>query len=433
MSLLEQIEENLVKLTLNIEPTHFEEALHRAYLKNRGEISLPGFRKGRAPRKMIEMQFGKEVFYEDALDFMFPDAFEAAVAEHNLDVVSSPKVEIKESEGGAIIHAEVYTKPHVEVEDYTGITYAQPDTEVTDDEINREVEREREKNARIHSVTDRAVQDGDIAVIDFKGFIDGKPFDGGDAEDLELQIGSGSFIDGFEDQLIGKNIGDEFDVNVTFPEEYHAEKLAGKPAVFEVYLHDIKLKELPDIDDEFAQEVSEFDTLEEYKDDIKLNIARQKAAFADREVESQILKGLSERISTNIPQPMIDFETDRLIREFANRIRSQGMDFGRYMEVTGMSIQDLRAMYAEQATGNILIRLAVESIVKQEDFKVSDEEFDKELTRLAEVYDIEKDKLMETVGENEAAAINEDIKAQKAIEKIKAAAVAVAPEAKEEE
>ncbi|MCL2377407.1 MAG: trigger factor [Defluviitaleaceae bacterium] len=431
-ALLEQLEENLVKLTLTIEAAPFEDALNRAYLKNRGKISLPGFRKGRAPRKMIEMQFGKEVFYEDALDFAFPDAFEAAIKEHGLDVVSAPSVDIEGGEdGGAIIYAEVYTKPVVEIEDYAGIEYTQPDVEVADEEVNAEIDREREKNSRIHSVTDRAAEDSDIVVIDFEGFVDDVAFPGGSAEKFELTLGSKSFIPGFEDQIIGKNIGDAFDVDVTFPEEYHAEELAGKPAVFKVVLHEIKHKEVPEADDSFAQEVSEFDTLDEYKADIKAKIAKRKADMADRDIENQLLKGLSERISLDVPKPMIDTESDRILRDFANRVQSQGMDFGRYMEMMGMDVNGLRAMYAEQAKQNVLSRLALEAIIKKEGLEASEEEYEQELDRLSEAYSIEKDKLVETIGEDEKEAIKEDVKAKKALDMIKAAAVAV--EKKDEE
>jgi len=431
-ALIEHVEENLVKLTLNIEAAPFEDALNRAYLRNRDKISLPGFRKGRAPRKMIEMQFGKNVFYDDALDFVFPAAFEAAIKEHGLDVVSTPEVDIEEGEnGGAIIYAQVYTKPVVEDVDYTGLEYTQSNIEVADEEVSSEVDREREKNHRMHFITDRAAQDGDIAVIDFEGFSDGVPFQGGAAENFELTLGSKSFIPGFEEQIIGKNIGDAFDVDVTFPEEYHAEELAGKPVIFKVALHEIKLKELPEADDSFAQEISEFDSLYEYKADIKAKIAKRKEEMANAEIENQLLKGLAERIASNVPKAMVDTETDRLLRDFANRVQSQGMDFSRYMEMMGMDVSRLRSMYADQAEQNVLSRLALEAIIKKEGLAASDDEYEQEIGRLSEVYSIEIDKLTETIGEDEKEAIKDDLKAKKALEMIKAAAVAV--EKKEEE
>ena len=427
-ALLEQIEENLVKLTLNIEPARFEQALNQAYLKNRGKISLPGFRKGRAPRKMIEMQFGKDVFYEDALDVIFPDAYEAALKEHDLDVVSAPEVDIQAAEGGeggAVIYVEVHTKPQIEAPDYTGLTYVKPNTDIEDAEVDAEVDRNREQNARIIAIEDRAAEMGDIVTIDFEGFTDGKPFPGGAAENFELLLGSGSFIPGFEEQIVGKNLDDAFDVNVTFPEEYHAEDLAGKAAVFKVKLHDINHKEIPEADDDFAQEVSEFDTLDEYKADIKSKIAEHKEAEADRFIENQLLSGLAKRISPNIPQPMLDHENERLMRDFANRVQSQGMSFGSYMQMMGMDMNGLRNMYADQARENILIRLALDAIVKKEGIETSDEEYDQELTRLADLHRMERTTLEESVGEDEADAIKHDIKARKAIELIKAAAVEI--------
>ena len=431
-STLEQIEENLVKLTLNIEPALFEKALNQAYLKNRGKIALPGFRKGRAPRKMIEMQFGKEVFYEDALDIVFPDVYEAAIKEHNLDVVSAPEVDMEETDNSVIITAEVHTKPQITIEDYAGLTYVQPDITITDDEVNAEIDRNREANARLLSIEDRPAQDGDIVTIDFEGFTDGVPFSGGAAQGHELTLGSGTFIPGFEEQIIGKNLDDSFDVNVDFPEEYHALDLAGKPAVFKVTIHDIQHKEVPEADDDFAQEVSEFDTLEEFKADIKSKILEHKTADADRQIENQLVAGLAKRIEdTNIPQPMLDQENDRLMREFANRVQSQGMHFAQYMQMMGMDINGLREMYKDQAREHVLIRLALEAIVRQEGIETNDEEYDQELNRMAEQYRMERTTLEESINEDEADAIKMDLKSKKAIDLMKAAAVEV--EATEED
>jgi len=421
---LEHIEENLVKLTLTIEPKRFEEGLNHAYMKNRHKVALPGFRKGRAPRKMIEVQYGKGFFYEDALDFVFPEAYEDAIKQHNLDVVSAPQVDIEEKDGQAIIYVEVYTKPQVDIEDYTGITYTKPDVQVTDEEIDAEVEKDREKNARIAAVDGRPAEDGDIVIIDFEGFIDDEPFPGGKGESFELALGSKSFIDTFEEQIVGKNIGDKFDVAVNFPEEYHAEELAGKPAVFKVALHEIKHKELPAADDDFAQEVSEFDTLAEYKDDIRQKIGKQKEAAADSEIENQLLKDLSERISVNIPKPMIDAEVDRMLREFAGRVQSQGIDFGRYMQMTGMDVNGLRTMYQEPALANVQSRLAIEAVVRKADIEVSDDEYSQEIDRLAELYSIEREKLVESIGTDEANALKEDLKAKKAFDLVKSSAIA---------
>jgi len=423
---LAQIDENFVKLTLTIEPARFQEGLNAAYMKNRNKISMPGFRKGKAPRKMIEMQYGKEIFYEDALDFVFPDAYEAAVKEHNLDVVSQPSVDIEAADdGSAVVTVEVYTKPVVDIEDYSGITYVMPNSEVTDAEIDAELERERQKNARVITVTDRAVMDGDIAVIDFEGFVDGEAFSGGKGENFELTIGSKSFIDNFEDQIIGHITGDAFDVNVNFPEEYHASELAGKPAVFKIVLHEIRQRELPEINDDFAQEISEFDTIQELKGDIKKRIEDQKAQAADMEIENQVFTGLAGRIEANIPQPMIDSESNRLLRDFAERIQSQGMDFGRYMQMMGMDPSAMRGMYQEQAKQNVLSRLAIEAVVRKEGIEVNDEEYEQEINRLVELYKAPKDKFVESIGEDEGQAIREDLKAKKAFDMIRAVAVAV--------
>lgn len=423
MAPLERIGENLVKLTLTIEPARFEEGLNHSYLKNRNKITLPGFRKGRAPRKMIEVQYGKEIFYDDALDFVFPEAYEAALEEHNLDVVSAPRVDFEEKDGGAVIFVEVYTKPVAEIEDYAGIAYKKPDTEVKDEEIDAEINKNREKNARITTVDDRAAEIGDLAMIDFEGFIDGVAFAGGKGENFELELGSKSFIDTFEDQIIGKNAGDEFEVNVTFPEGYRAEELAGKPAVFKVRLNEIKRKELPDADDNFAQEVSEFDTLHELRNDIKEKIEKQKNAAAEADIENQLVNALSEKISVDIPKPMIDTETDRILREFAGRIQSQGLDFGKYLQMTGMDVASMRDMYQEQAKRNVLSRLAIEAIVRKEAIGVSDEEYSQEIDRLAELYNIERDKLEGSIGLDEATALKEDIKFKRALEMVRATAV----------
>ena len=424
MAPLEQIGENLVKLTLSIEPSRFEEGLHHAYLKNRNQITMPGFRKGRAPRKMIEAQYGKEFFYEDALDFVFPQAYEAAIKQHNLEVVSAPQVDIEEKDGGVLIFVEVYTKPQVEIEDYTGITYKEPQREATDEEVDAEIDKDKEKNARIITITDRRAESGDLVIIDFEGFVDDVPFPGGKGENFELALGSKSFIDTFEEQIVGKNTGDNFDVNVTFPKEYHAPELAGKPAVFKVKLHEIKHKELPAADDDFAQEVSEFDTLAEYKDSIKQKISKQKSDAAEIDIENQIIKALSEKITVNIPKPMVEAEVNRMLRDFASRVQSQGMDFSRYLQMMGMDVANLRMMYQEQASNSVLSRLAIEAVVKKEAIDVSEDEYNKEIDRLAELYSIEKEKLLESIGPDEADALKDDLKAKKAVDLVKAAAIA---------
>ena len=431
---LEQVEENLVKLTLTIDPADFEKGLQHSYLKNRNKIMMPGFRKGRAPRKMIEVQYGKEFFYEDALDFVFPDAYKAAIKQHDLDVVSTPQADIDIQDDKVLIHVEVYTRPLAEIDGYKGLKYIDPDREVTEEEVNAEFDREREKNSRITTIADRAAIDGDIAVIDFEGFIDDEPFAGGKGENFELTLGSNSFIDTFEAQIVGKSPGDAFDVNVTFPDEYHAEELAGQPAVFKVTLHEIKQKELPEADDDFAQEVSEFDTFAEYAASIRQNISDRKNESAEVDIENQLVKTLSEMIEVNIPAPMLDMETDRILRDFANRVQSQGFDFGRYMQMMNTDLNGMRGLYKEQARQTLMCRLAVEAVARKENVEVSDDDYNAELDRLAEMYGIERERLAETIGEDEKDGIIADLKVKKAVEIVRAAAVAgEAEEVAEEE
>ena len=431
---IEHIGENLVKLTFDIEPTEFEKAMEHAYIKNKSKINLPGFRKGRAPRKMIEVQFGRDVFYDDAVDYIFGPIYQEAIKEHKLEVVSTPTVDIKEKDGKTTIYAEVYTKPIVEIEDYKGISYTKQSIEVTQEEIDAEIEKQRQNNARIQNITEGAAESGDTVKIDFEGFIDGVAFDNGKAEGFELVLGSKSFIDTFEDQIVGKSIGDSFEVNVNFPEQYHALDLAGKPAMFKVNLHEITRKQLPEVNDDFAQEVSEFDTLQEYKESIGAEITKSKESNAQSNMEIELLDGLCERISVNIPKPMIDNEAGRLLRDFANRVQSQGVDFQEYMQMTGMDIDRLRAMFQNQANQNILNRLALEAVAKKEDIQISDEEYNQEIDRLSQAYKMEKEELLKALGEDEdeVNAIKDDMKVRKALDLVKAAAVVKEEEAKEE-
>jgi len=417
---LEQVEENLVKLTLTIDPADFEEGLQHSYLKNRNKITMPGFRKGRAPRKMIEVQYGKEFFYEDALDFVFPKAYQAAVKLHELDVVSSPEVDIDVQDDKVLIYVEVHTRPLAEIDGYMGLKYTDPDRDVTDEEVKAEIDKEREKNARITTIEDRAAIDGDIAVIDFEGFIDDEPFAGGKGENFELTLGSGSFIDTFEEQIVGKSTGDEFDVNVTFPEEYHAEEFAGKPAIFKVKLHEIKHKELPAADNDFAQEVSEFDTYSEYEASISQGIADRKNEAAETAIENELVKTLSEMVQVNIPVPMLNHETDRMLRDFANRVQAQGLDFGRYMQMMNTDLAGMRDMHKEQARHNLLCRLAVEAVARKEGIEISDDEYSAEVDRMAALYGIER----EHFGDDEKDAIIADMKVKKAVAIVRAAAIA---------
>jgi trigger factor len=398
--------------------------LHKAYLKQRNKISIPGFRKGRVPRQMIEAQFGKDFFYEEALEFMFPVAYDEALKKHNLDVVSRPMIDtFHEVDGGAVIVIQVYTRPIIELGDYSGIEYTAPETTATEEEIMNNIEQERQKNAILTTITDRPAQNGDITSINFEGFVDGITFEGGKAEDHELILGSGSFIPGFEEQIEGKNIDEEFDVNVTFPESYHAPDLAGKPAVFKVKLLDVKYKALPELDDIFAQEVSEFDTLAEYKADLKAKIEKSKEDKAEREIDNQIATALGEMVTADIPEAMIENETENMVRDFANMLQSRGMDFRQYMQMTGMTVDKLRETYTEQAAKNVKSRLAISTIVRQENIEASEEEYDEEIERMAEMYGVDKERLLADIDDDMKKNIIKDIKANKAIKLAKQSAI----------
>ncbi|MCL2353723.1 MAG: trigger factor [Defluviitaleaceae bacterium] len=426
-SSVEENGKNSIKMTLEVSQLHFEVALNKAYLDNRDKVSLPGFRKGRVPRKMIEMQFGKNFFYESALELMFEAMYEEALQEHNLEreVVSKPSIETyEEKDGGALIVLTVDTKPHIEIKDYTGIKYRKVTTNVIDEEINAWVDAEREKNARVLSVVDRAAKKGDIANIAFEGFVDGIAFEGGQSDAHELVLGSNSFIAGFEDQIVGKNTGEEFDVDVTFPEEYHAKHLEGKPAVFKVKLNEIKEKQLPEADDTFAQEVSEFETLAEYKADIKAKIEERKLADSQREVDEQIAEGLAARVTDEIPRSMIDNEIDRRINEYANMVEQQGMNFEAYMQQMNMNINSMRAVYEVQAEKGVRSRLAIEAIIRQEDIKTTPEAMDEEIKKLAEMYRMDVTQFLEVIGDVGIRNIEGDLKAKQAVELVKKAAIA---------
>ena len=423
-SVLEQVEKNLVKLTLQVEAAEFEAALHQAYLKNRDKLNVPGFRKGKVPRQMIEAQFGKEFFYDDALDFCFSPVYEAALDEHNIDPVS--RADVISYEGGkegATIVVQVWTRPQIEVSDYKGLKYTNRDNKATDDEVMAALEQQRQRNVRITSVSDRPAKNGDTVVIDFEGFMDGVAFDGGKAEGHEITLGSGSFIGNFEEQIEGKNIDEAFEVHVSFPEEYHAEHLAGKPAMFKVTLHDIKEKELPEVDDMFAQEVSEFDTLDEYKTDIGAKIEERKTEQNKAEIEDELANGLAERVTDDIPEAMIEQEVRRLINQFAEMISRQGMNLENYMRMTGQTAESVKQMYQEPAEKNVKGRLAIEAIVRQENITITQEELDAEVDRLAEMYQMSKEKFLEAIGDDGLKSVEADAKGMKAMEMIKEHAI----------
>ena len=421
---VEKLEGNLAKLTIECSAEEFENALNKAYLKNKNQIQIPGFRKGKAPRAMIEKMYGAGVFYEDAANDLIPDAYEKALEDEackELDIVAQPEINVEQiGKGEAFIFtAEVTLKPEVELGQYKGFEDIEKKTaEVTDEEVETELNRVREQNSRTVDVDDRPVQDGDIAVIDYEGFCDGEAFDGGKGENHELTIGSHSFIDTFEEQIIGHNIGDEFDVNVTFPEEYHAEELKGRPAVFKVKVNGIRYKELPELDDEFAGEVSDFETLDEYKEDLKKTIQTRKQSELDNERRDAILKKAVENAKFEIPEKMIDFQARQLVNDYAQRLQMQGLSMEMYMKYTGQTMASMTEQMKDQAKMRIENSLVLEAIAKAEGIEVTDEDIQKEIERMAETYQIEPEKMNEYLSDAEKDNIRRDLTVQKALDLI---------------
>ncbi len=423
---VEKLEKNMVKLTIETAAEEFDTALEKAYAKNKGKFNIQGFRKGKAPRSIIEKMYGSGVFYEDAANIIIPDAYEKAVEESGLTLVSRPEIDVTQIEKGKafIFTAEAALKPEVTLGDYKGIAVEVPSAEVTEEDITAELDKVRDQNARIVTVTDRPVADKDETVINFEGFVDGVPFEGGKAEDYALTIGSHSFIDTFEDQLIGKNIGEEVEVNVTFPAEYHAAELAGKPALFKVTVKEIKAKELPAADDDFAQDVSEFDTLEEYKTDIQAKLKDKKEKEAKRAKEDKAIDKIIENAQMDIPDAMIDTQVRQMADDFAQRIQSQGLTVEQYFQFTGTNSEQLFEQMRPQALKTIQVRLVLEAIVKAENIVIADEDFEKEIAQMAENYKMEADKLKELIGEKEKEQIIMDMAVQKAVDLIGETAVA---------
>jgi trigger factor len=422
---VEKLEKNMVKLTIETAAEEFDTALEKAYAKNKGKFNIQGFRKGKAPRSIIEKMYGSGVFYEDAANIIIPDAYEKAVEESGLTLVSRPEIDVTQIEKGKafIFTAEVALKPEVTLGDYKGIAVEVPSAEVTEEDITAELDKVRDQNARIVTVTDRPVADKDETVINFEGSVDGVPFEGGKAEDYALTIGSHSFIDTFEDQLIGKNIGEEVEVNVTFPAEYHAAELAGKPALFKVTVKEIKAKELPAADDDFAQDVSEFDTLEEYKTDIQAKLKDKKEKEAKRAKEDKAIDKIIENAQMDIPDAMIDTQVRQMADDFAQRIQSQGLTVEQYFQFTGTNSEQLFEQMRPQALKTIQVRLVLEAIVKAENIVIADEAFEKEIAQMAENYKMEADKLKELIGEKEKEQIIMDMAVQKAVDLIGETAV----------
>ena len=415
---VEKLEKNMAKLTIEVSAEELEKAIEKVYQKQKKNISIPGFRKGKVPRAMVEKMYGKEVFYEDAANEIIPAAYEKAYDECKENIVSTPKINVTQIEAGKpfIFTAEVALKPEVTLGAYKGIEVDKVEVTVSDEEVNAEIERERERNARSVSVSDRAVQDKDQTVIDFEGFVDGVAFQGGKGENYPLTIGSGAFIPGFEEQLIGKNIGEECDVNVTFPEEYHAEDLAGKPAVFKVTVKEIKEKQLPELDDEFAAEVSEFDTLAEYKEDVKKNLTEKREKDVKNAKEDAVVDAIIENATMEIPEAMIETQQRQMIQEFAQNIQMQGLSIDQYFQFTGLTADKMMEQVKPQAEKRIKSRLVLEAVAKAENITVTEEDFEKEVTKMAEMYQMEADKVKESIGEEGKKQMMEDLAVSKAAE-----------------
>ena len=421
---VEKLEKNMAKLTIEASAEDFEKAIQKVYLKARGKINIPGFRKGKAPRKLIEKMYGTGVFYEDAANDLIPTAYAEALKDCDLEIVSRPEINVTQIESGKpfIFTAEVAVKPEVTLGEYKGVEVEKSDVEVTDEDINKEVDKERENNSRTIDVDDRAVENGDIIKLDFDGSVDGVPFAGGKAENYTLTIGSGSFIPGFEDQLIGTKIGEDKDVTVTFPEDYHEKSLAGKEAVFKCKVNAISVKELPEADDEFASEVSEFETLAEYKEDIKKKLTEKKEKAARAKKEAQAIEKAVENATMEIPDAMIDTQVQSMMEDFARRMQSQGLSLEQYFQFTGMDVKKMHDQMKPEALKRIQNSLVLEAVAKAENIEISDEKVDEEIAKMAEAYKMEVEKLKDLIGESEKDQMKKDLAVQAAADLIADAA-----------
>ena len=415
---LEKLENNMAKLTIEVPAEELESAIEKAYQKNKNKISVPGFRKGKVPRKMIEQMYGKEVFYEDAANYLIPDAYENALKECEEEIVSSPKIEVTQIEAGKpfVFTAEVALKPEVKLGKYKGVKVEKIETEVTDEEVNAALDKERENNARTISVEDRAVKDGDMTVIDFEGFVDGVAFEGGKGENYPLTIGSGAFIPGFEEQLVGAELNKETEVNVTFPEDYHAEELKGKAAVFKCTVKEIKEKELPELDDEFASEVSEFETLAEYKEDMKKKLAEKKENEAKSKKEEAVIEAIINDSEMDIPDAMVETQQRQMVDEFAQRLQMQGLSLDQYFQFTGLNVQMMLEQVKPQAEKRIKSRLVLEAVAEAENFEITEEDLEKEFARMGDIYQMDVEKVKELLGDEQKDMVKKDLKVQKAVE-----------------
>lgn len=408
---VEKLENNAIKLEITVDKAVFEQGVQKSYQKNVGKYNIPGFRKGKAPRKIIEQYYGEGVFYEDAINIVCGDAYEAAVEENNIEPVDVPEVDIIQIGNGdnLIFTATVTVKPEVKLGKYKGIEVKEKEIKVTDEQINEQIDKLREKNARIISIEDRPVKNGDITDIDFEGFIDGVAFQGGKGENYELEIGSGQFIPGFEEQLIGANKGDMVDVNVNFPDEYHSEDLKGKPALFKVKVNDIKFKEMPEIDDEFVKDVSEFDTLKELKEDIKNKLKEEQEHHNKHEIEDEIINIAGENATIDIPEAMIEKQIETMLRDFNMKLRYQGLDLNKYLQLTGSKIEDLKNNMREDAKGQVRARLMLEAVAKAENIDATQEDIDNEIAKLAEGYKQNIEDFKKHLGKEDIKYIKEGI------------------------
>lgn len=416
---VEKLENNMAKLTIEVPAEELEKAIESAFRKNKNRISIPGFRKGKAPRKMIEQMYGKEIFYEDAANELIPDAYDKAVEECEEEIVSNPRINVTQLEAGKpfIFTAEVALKPEVTLGKYKGVKVDKIDVSVSDEEVNAEIDREREKNARTVDITDRAVKDGDVTVLDFEGFVDGEAFEGGKGEDYPLTIGSGAFVPGFEEALIGAEIGRETDVNVTFPEDYQAAELAGKPAVFKCTVKKIQEKQLPELDEDFVEEVSEeSDTVEEYKEEIRKKLSERKEADAKSAREDAVIDAIIADAEMDIPDAMVETQQRQMVQEFAQRMQAQGISMDQYMQFTGADTNTLLEQAKPQALKRIQSRLILEAVVAAENITASEDEFEEEVRTMGEAYQMEADKVKELLGENGREQVMEDICIKKAVE-----------------
>ena len=420
----ETIDKNRVKLTIEIDKDAFADAVMKAYKKNVKKIAIPGFRKGKAPKAIIERYYGEGVFYEDAVNFVCPDAYEFAVKEADIEPVDRPEIDIETIGEGKdlVITAEVTVKPEVELGDYMGVSAEKKNYRTKVADVDAQIKAAQDKNARMIDIDDRAVKKGDFTVIDFEGFVDGVPFEGGKATDHSLEIGSGQFIPGFEDQLIGAKIGEEKEINVTFPEEYHAEELKGKPAVFKVTVKSIQQKELPELNDDFAKDVSEFDTFDEYKQDVKAKLDKANADKTAAEFEGNVIKVVTDAAKVDIPQCMIDAKIEDLIRDFGYRLSSQGLSLDQYMKYTGATVDTFKEQFKDQAAEQVKTALVLGEIAKKENIEVTDEDVENEFKRMAEMYGMEVDKLKEYIKDGEKDSLKEELKIKKAVDKIVGAA-----------